>query len=157
MAGGGGLMDMGVYAIQGARYTTGEEPVFAMATQETTRPEIFSEVDETIYFELTFPGGAIANGISSYNKNLNYLHAKAENGWFKLTRAYRYGGMAGETSNGPMNFDPDVNQQALQMDDFAQCILQKTPTRVPGEMGLLDMKIIEAIYRSIASGKKERV
>ena len=157
MAGGGGLMDMGVYAIQGARYTTGEEPVFAMATQETTRPDLFSEVDETIYFELTFPGGAVAKGISSYNKNLNYLHAKAENGWFKLTRAYRYGGMAGETSNGPMNFDPDVNQQALQMDDFAQCILQKKPTRVPGEMGLLDMKVIEAIYRSIASGKKERV
>ena len=65
--------------------------------------------------------------------------------------------MAGETSNGPMNFDPDVNQQALQMDDFAQCVLQKKPTRVPGEMGLLDMKVIEAIYRSIASGKKERV
>lgn len=33
----------------------------------------------------------------------------------------------------------------------------KKPTRVPGEMGLLDMKVIEAIYRSIASGKKERV
>lgn len=157
MAGGGGLMDMGVYAIQGARYTTGEEPVFAFATQETTRPELFSEVDETIYFELNFPGGAIAKGISSYNKNLNYLNAIAEKGWFKLTRAYRYGGMAGETSKGPMNFDPNVNQQALQMDDFAQCILHKKPTRVPGEMGLLDMKVIEAIYRSIASGKKERV
>ncbi len=157
MAGGGGLMDMGVYAIQGARYTTGEEPVFAMSTQETTRPDIFNEVDETIYFELSFPGGAVAKGISSYNKNLNHLYATAEKGWFKLTRAYRYGGMAGETSNGPMNFDPNVNQQALQMDDFAQCILQKKPTRVPGEMGLLDMKVIEAIYRSIASGKKERI
>ncbi len=157
LAGGGGLMDMGIYAIQGARYTTGEEPVFVMAKQETTRPDLFSEVDETIYFELTFPGGAVAKGISSYNMNLNYLKAKAENGWFQLTRAYRYGGMAGETSNGPMNFDPNMNQQAAQMDDFAQCILHKKPTRVPGEMGLLDMKVIEAIYRSIASGKKEKV
>jgi predicted dehydrogenase len=50
-----------------------------------------------------------------------------------------------------------MNQQALQMDDFAQCILNKRPTRVPGEEGMKDMKVIEAIYRSVVSGKKERV
>ena len=43
------------------------------------------------------------------------------------------------------------------MDDFAQCILQKKATRVPGEEGRLDMKVVEAIYRSIASGKKEKI
>ena len=155
LAGGGGLMDMGVYAVQGARYTTGEEPMYVTAREEKTRLDVFKEVDETIYFELEFPGGTIANGVSSYNKNLNHLKAKAEKGWFELSSAYRYGGMRGETKDGKMNF-PQINQQAAQMDDFAQCILQKKPTKVPGEMGLKDMKVIDAIYRSIASGKKEK-
>lgn len=157
MAGGGGLMDMGVYAVQGARYVTGEEPVYVTAREEKTRPEVFREVDETVYFDLEFPGGTVARGVSSYNKNLNHLKAKAEKGWFELTSAYRYNGMEGRTVDGPMTFDPNVNQQALQMDAFAQCILEKRPTIVPGEEGLKDMRVIEAIYRSIASGNRERV
>jgi predicted dehydrogenase len=156
LAGGGGLMDMGVYAVQGARYTTGQEPEFVTAKEEKTRPDFFKEVDETIYFELEFPGGTIAKGISSYNKNLNHLKATAEKGWFQLPQAYRYGGIQGETIDGKMNF-PQINQQAAQMDDFAQCIITNKPTRVPGEMGLKDIKVVEAIYKSIASGKKEKV
>ena len=156
MAGGGGLMDMGVYAIQGARYVTGAEPLFVTAREEKSKPELFKEVDETIYFELEFPGGIIAKGKSSYNANINHLRATAEKGWFELSQAYRYGGMAGATSDGPMKF-PDINQQAAQMDDFAQCIKNGKKTRVPGEEGLRDMKVIDAIYKSIASGKKEKI
>jgi predicted dehydrogenase len=157
LAGGGGLMDMGVYTIQGARYTTDEEPTYVSAKEEKTRPDIFKEVDETILYTLEFPGGAIAHGQSGYNADWNHLKVKAERGWFDLTEAYRYGGMAGATSKGPMNFDSNVNQQALQMDNFAQCITQNKATIVPGEEGLKDMKVIEAIYRSIASGKREKI
>jgi len=157
LAGGGGLMDMGVYTIQGARYSTGEEPIYVSAKEEKTRPDIFKEVDETIFYELEFPGGVVAHGKSGYNADWNYLKVKAEKGWFELSEAYRYGGMAGATSKGPMNFDPNVNQQALQMDNFSQCIVENKTTIVPGEEGLKDMKVIEAIYRSIASGKKERI
>jgi len=157
LAGGGGMMDMGVYTIQGARYVTGEEPVYVTAKEEKTRPELFKEVDETIFYTLEFPGGAVAHGRSSYNANWNHLKVQAEKGWFGLTEAYRYGGMAGASSNGPMGFDPNVNQQAKQMDDFAQCILQNKTTRVPGEEGLKDMKVVEAIYKSIASGQREKI
>jgi len=157
MAGGGGLMDMGVYCIQGARYVTGEEPIYVKAREEKTNPELFKEVDETIFFDLEFPGGADAKGHSSYNANLNHLKVKAEKGWFQLTEAYRYGGMEGATKDGLMKFNPNVNQQALQMDDFAQCILQNKKTRVPGEEGLLDMKVVDAIYRSITRGQREKI
>ena len=156
MAGGGGLMDMGVYCIQGARYVTGEEPVYVKAREEKTKPELFKEVDETIYFDLEFPSGCIAKGTSSYNMNLNHLKVKAEKGEFELSQAYRYGGMEGRTPKGPMNF-PQINQQAAQMDDFANCILQNKNTVVPGEMGMQDMKIVEAVYRSVASGKREKI
>ncbi|MDQ6843308.1 MAG: Gfo/Idh/MocA family oxidoreductase, partial [Bacteroidota bacterium] len=111
-AGGGSLMDMGIYTIQASRYVTGEEPIHVTAREEKTRPGFFKEVDETVYFQLEFPGGAIANCVSSYNKDLNHLKVKAKNGWFELTSAYRYKDMAGATSDGPMQFDPNVNQQA---------------------------------------------
>lgn len=156
MAGGGGLMDMGVYSIQGSRYSMGTEPLFVTAREEKTRQELFKEVDETVIWDLEFPGGVVAHGKSSYNANWGYLRVEAEKGRFELEPAFGYSGVQGKTSEGDMNF-PQVNQQALQMDDFAQCILKKKPTRVPGEEGLKDMKVIDAIYRSIASGKKEKI
>lgn len=156
LAGGGGLMDMGVYAIQGSRYTLGQEPLFVKATEQKTKPDLFKEVDETVFWELEFPGKIMTKGKSSYNNNWGYLKVQAEKGSFELEPAYGYGGIAGSTSKGKMNF-PQINQQAFQMDDFAQCIKQKKPTRVPGEMGMKDMKVIDAIYRSIASGQREKI
>jgi predicted dehydrogenase len=156
LAGGGALMDMGVYAIQGSRYTLGKEPVSVKATQVKTRPEVFVDVDETISWELEFPGGLIATGKSSYNHNWGHLKVEAEKGFFELQPAYGYGGITGKTSEGPMKF-PQINQQALQMDDFAQCVRLNRVSRVPGEEGLKDMKVIDAIYRSLESGKKEKI
>ena len=156
MAGGGGLMDMGIYAIQGARYTLGQEPLFVKATQEKTKPELFKDVDETVFWELEFPGGFASQGKSSYNNNWGSLKAKTEKGFFELEPAYGYGGIEGKTSKGPMNL-PNINQQAAQMDDFANCINTKKPTRVPGEEGLKDMLVVDAIYRSLDSGKKEKI
>ena len=157
LAGGGALMDMGIYTIQAARYVTGEGPIFVSAREEKTLPALFREVDETIYYRLEFPGGAIAHGRSSYNANWNHLKVRAEKGWFELTEAYRYNGMAGATQQGPMRFDPNLNQQSMQMDDFAACIAEKRRSSVAGEEGLKDMKVVEAIYRSLASGQKERI
>jgi predicted dehydrogenase len=88
--------------------------------------------------------------------NLNHLKVTAEKGQFELSQAYRYGGMMGRTPEGAMHF-PQINQQAAQMDDFANCVLQNKATIVPGEMGMQDMKVIDAIYHSIASGRKEKV
>ncbi|MEX8549321.1 MAG: Gfo/Idh/MocA family oxidoreductase [Mucilaginibacter sp.] len=156
MSGGGGLMDMGIYAIQGARYTLGQEPIAVKATQEKTKPELFKDVDETVFWELEFPGGLVTKGKSSYNNNWGYLKAKTEKGFFELEPAYGYGGIDGRTSNGPMNI-PNVIQQALQMDDFANCVITKKPTRVPGEEGLKDMLVVDAIYRSLDSGKREKI
>jgi predicted dehydrogenase len=156
MAGGGGLMDMGIYCIQAARYVTGEEPAYVTAKEEKTNPELFKEVDETVHFDLEFPSGCIAKGTSSFNMEISSLQVKAERGEFGLSHAYWYSGEEGRTPAGQMNFSP-VNQQVLQIDDFADCVIQNKNTIVPGEMGLQDIKIVEAIYRSIASGKKEKI
>jgi predicted dehydrogenase len=87
---------------------------------------------------------------------LSSLKVKAENGEYGLAHAYWYSGEEGNTPAGQMSFSP-VNQQVLQMDDFADCVMRNKNTIVPGEMGLEDIRIVEAIYRSIASGKRERI
>ncbi|MGN6639645.1 MAG: Gfo/Idh/MocA family protein [Mucilaginibacter sp.] len=156
MAGGGGLMDMGIYSIQGTRYTLGQEPIAVKATQEKTRPDFFKEVDETVFWELEFPGGFVAQGKSSYNHDWSYLHVEAEHGKFGLEPAFGYGELDGYNAKGPMKL-PNNIQQAAQMDDFAECVRQNKRSRVPGEEGLKDMKIVDAIYRSLDSGKKERI
>ncbi|MCC8407554.1 Gfo/Idh/MocA family oxidoreductase [Mucilaginibacter sp. UR6-1] len=156
LSGGGALMDMGVYSIQGTRYTLGQEPLFVTATEQKTNNDLFKEVDETITWQMEFSGGLITTGKTSYNNNWGYLKATAEKGQFALEPAFGYGGIKGSTHLGVMNMQ-NINQQAAQMDDFALCVLNKKPTRVPGEEGLKDLKVIDAIYRSIASGKKEKI
>jgi len=156
LAGGGGLMDMGIYSIQGTRYTLGQEPIAVKATQEKTKPELFKEVDETVFWELEFPGGIKTTGKSSYNHNWSYLKAEEEHGTFELAPAFGYGGIDGSVNGKQMPF-PQIIQQAAQMDDFAQCVTQNKQTRVPGEEGLKDMKVVDAIYRSLDSGKWEKI
>ena len=54
--GGGGMYDMGVYALQGARLAAGTEPLSVTAQHVVNRPEIFSDADEITHFQLQFPG-----------------------------------------------------------------------------------------------------
>ncbi|WP_345949353.1 Gfo/Idh/MocA family oxidoreductase [Mucilaginibacter sp. PAMB04274] len=156
MSGGGSLMDMGIYTIQAARYTTGEEPIAVTAQQEKTRPDLFNEVDETVFFELEFPGGFKAQCKSSYNNNWSSLKATTQRGGFELSPSFYYNGLQGKTTKGPLVYQP-MNQQAAQMDNFAQCVALRKPTRVPGEEGLKDMKVIEAIYRSMDNGGRREL
>jgi predicted dehydrogenase len=156
LSGGGALMDMGIYSIQGTRYTLGQEPIAVKATQEKTRPDFFKEVDETIFWELKFAGGAKVTGKSSYNNNWGYLHVEAEKGQFSLEPAFGYGGLDGTINGKPMNI-PNNRQQTAQMDNFATCVTLNKKSRVPGEEGLKDMKVVDAIYRSLDSGNWEKI
>ncbi len=151
LAGGGALMDVGIYAIQAARYVTGEEPIRVTAQAFKTDPVKFAEVDETITWQLTFPGGCVVSSLTSYAAYVERLYAAAQRGWFELRPAYSYGGVRGTTSEGPMDF-PQINQQAAQMDAFADCVLNDRTSTVDGYEGLRDMRVIEGIYRSIETG-----
>lgn len=156
LAGGGSMMDIGIYAIQGARYSTGEEPIAVTAQEFKTDKVKFKDVDETIFFQLEFPSGAVSNSVSSYASGTERLYISAENGWLELRPAFGYGPLAGRTHEGELKL-PIVNHQAMQMDDFAKCVKENRESRVNGEEGLKDMKVIEAIYRAVATGKKIRI
>lgn len=157
LAGGGPLMDLGVYCIQGARYTTGLEPIAVTAKEgPKTKPDVYKTIEESLAWQMEFPENIMAECTASYTHGVNLLRAEAEKGWFELSPTYAYGGIKGRTSDGEMNI-PNVNQQARQMDDFALAIKDKRPTPVPGEMGLQDMKIITAIYKAMKTGNRELV
>lgn len=154
LAGGGPLMDVGIYALQAMRYLTGAEPVQVSATQSTTDPVKFHDVEETITWQLKFPGGVLANGQATYGfSGLNRYQATAERGSFGLDPAYSYHGLRGQRSDGQEIQLTDIDQFTAEMDDFAQCILNQRPTRVPGEEGLRDVKIMMAIYEASRTGK----
>jgi predicted dehydrogenase len=153
LAGGGPLMDLGIYCVQGAIYTTGDLPVSVTAQEgEKTDAKRFSEVEQSLTWQMQFANGAVAECKTSYAEEFNCLRAEASSGWFELEPAYEYKGLKGATSTGKLKF-PKVNQQALQMDDFANCILTNKKTKVPGEMGLRDVKILQAIYEASRTGK----
>ena len=155
--GGGSMYDMGVYPLNAARYSTGLEPVAVTAHKSTTRPEIYKEVDETMAFELEFPGGITAKCETSFGKGMNDLLVTCEKGWYKLSPFQAYNGVRGTTSDGK-NLNATIpNQQARQMDDDALAIINKTPVMVPGEEGLKDIRVVEAIYRSVAENRKVKI
>jgi glucose-fructose oxidoreductase len=155
---GGGVMgDMGVYALQGARLATGEEPVSVIAQASTTRPEIYKEVEETMMFMLEFPSGARAACQTSFGINMNYLQVNYEKGWLKMEPQSSYNGIKGSMSDGTIINTPIKSQQAKQMDEDCVAIMTQSDLIAPGEEGLRDIRVLEAIYKSVASGKSVRI
>jgi predicted dehydrogenase len=157
LAGGGSLMDIGVYALQAARYLTGEEPteVYAMMYSTPNDPR-FREVEETITFQLRFPGGVLANCTSSYGAGLNRFRIAGPQGWAELEPALSYSGLrmrVGGSGRIEERILPVVDQFAAEMDHFSDCIMNGTEPLTPGEEGLRDLEIMMAIYESARSGR----
>lgn len=148
----GALYDVGVYAVQAQLYSAGQLPLRVTAKHSTEREEHFDEVPETYEWTLEFEGGRKAEGWSSYGKDGNHIRAEVEEGKIEIQPAYGYSGQKGNTPEGPMDFE-HVNQQALQIDGQALSILNKTPSKVPGEMGRRDIRVLRGIMEAAETGK----
>jgi predicted dehydrogenase len=157
LAGGGAMMDIGIYSINGARYMVGEEPVWVTAQETKTDRAKFKEgVDETILFQLGFPSGAVASCLSTYSmNNLDRFFLNGDKGYAQLQPATGYGPIQGRTHKGELT-QPHITHQTLQMDEMAAIILQGKKPVVPvdGAEGVKDLEIIDAIYKAVKTGKK---
>lgn len=157
LAGGGPLMDVGIYCVNAGRYITNQEPIAVHATEGQKKDKKkFATIEESLTWTMEYPDGVIAECSCSYSQYGNHLHVEAERGWFEIAPSFSYRGLKGTTSNGEMDIKP-INQQAAQMDDFASAIIDNRPTPVSGEMGRRDMVIIEAIYRSMKTGGRVEI
>jgi predicted dehydrogenase len=157
LAGGGAMMDIGIYSVNGARYMIGEEPAWVTAQETKNDPVKFKEgVDETIQFQFGFPGGAVASCLSTYSmNNLDRFFLNGQKGFAELQPSTGYGPIMGHTHLGELNF-PHVTHQTVQMDFMSDIILsgKKPPVPMDGEDAVKDMRIIDAIYEATKSGKK---
>ncbi|MEP7317961.1 MAG: Gfo/Idh/MocA family oxidoreductase [Panacibacter sp.] len=157
LSGGGAMMDIGIYSINGSRYMIGEDPVWVTAQETKTNPEKFKEgIDETIQFQLGFPGGAVASCLSTYAlNNLDRFFLNGTQGFAELMPATGYGPIQGRTNKGELQ-QPHITHQTVQMDEMAALILQGKQPVVPvdGEEALKDLKIIDAIFEAAKTGKK---
>src|SRR5690606_16987544 len=128
-------------------YVTGQLPEYVSAfSPPVTKPDKYKNVEEEIDVVLHMPDGLDVKCRCSYEENACYLFADTEDGKFGLEPSFYYGGIKGYTPKGPLKLE-EVNQQALQMDAFALSIVHNEKSIVPGEMGLRDMQIIDAIYK----------
>ena len=164
LAGGGSLMDMGVYSVQAARYLTGEEPVAVTARASTDRADPrFSEVEDLIAWTLDFPSGALSHGMSSYSSNHNRVRIAGDQGRIDMEPATPYEGHTlrlvtdGREQRLAPPPGPAVNQFVGQLDHMSECAASGREPIVAGEEGLRDMRIVEAIYRSAAEGRTIRI
>lgn len=158
-AGGGSMMDIGIYAINGARYMIGEDPIWVTA-QEAPKsdPVKFKEgVDETITFQMGFPSGVIAQCLSTYGmNNVDRFLMIGERGYAELQPANGYGPLKGKTHRGELKAVSPPMQQTVQMDEMAGIFLEGKTAVVPvdGEEAVKDAKIIDAIYAAVKSGQR---
>ena len=156
LAGGGALMDRGIYALHAARCIAGEEPVSVTALETTTDSVRFREVEESIHWILEFPSGVTARCGASYASDEQRLRIGAQRGWIELAGAFQHERLEGRTSRGSMLRQP-INALAAALDDFARCILEDRESSVDGREGRRDLQIIEAIYRAARVGETVRL
>jgi predicted dehydrogenase len=157
LSGGGSLMDIGIYSINGSRYMIGEDPIWVTAQETKNDPVKFKEgVDETIQFQLGFPGGAVASCLTTYSmNNLDKFFLNGTQGFAEMQPSTGYGPIMGHTHKGELT-QPIVTHQTVQMDEMSAIILQGKQPEVPVDGGeaVKDLKIIDAIYEACKTGKK---
>jgi len=162
LAGGGALPDVGLYCINAARFLSGEEPVEVMGnTWSTPGDARFREVEESCQFVLRFPSGFIASCSTSYASHKSQMfRLNGSDAWAEMNPAYAYNGIKlkvsrvveGKEQTSELQSD-GKDQFAAELDHFAQCIQQNKDVHTPGEEGLQDQRIMEAIYESARTRK----
>ncbi len=156
--GGGTLYDIGVYCINAARYLFRDNPtsVSAFAVQGENRR--FKEVDEMTAALLHFPGDRLATFICSFGStDVSAYDLVGTKGLVRMDPAYEYVGSLKQqiSLNGTTKIRefPPRDQFAPELVYFSQCILKNTEPEPNGLEGLIDVQIVQALYRSTKSGK----
>ncbi len=160
LAGGGALPDIGIYGLNFSRFVTGEEPVEVMAWSWSTPGDPrFNEVEENIAWMMRFPSGTVARLAAAYDAH----EARPARLYFQratvaLEPAFSYRGLRLHVHRrAPDREDTELSEEriigerdqfATEMDHMAECVLTGRRPRTPGEEGVQDHRLMEAIYRS---------
>ena len=156
LAGGGPLVDVGIYSLNACRYLTGEEPeniaAFASVIDHDGR---FNEVEENLSWSMRFPSGIVASCTTTYGADTSggYFRVYGSKGWLEVDHAFVYQGLrlrarlSGKDLDEP-NPAHDPYQFQAEAEHFSHCIQNGLEPQSPGEEGLRDTRYIAQIYRS---------
>jgi predicted dehydrogenase len=152
-AGGGSLVDLGVYCINTVRWLTRQEPDEANAYAWSSDPVRYNRVEESICFQLKFPDGLLVQGSSSFGAaQANFLKVFGEKGWAALDPAFAYdeerrlfGKVEGRWFEKRFRI---MDEFALELDSFVDSIRLRREPEPTGQEGLRDLVIMQAIYRA---------
>jgi predicted dehydrogenase len=159
VAGGGPLMDLGVYCVNTTRWLVKEDPIEVGAQTWTSDAATFRDVEESISFRLRFPSGLIVQGSSSYGAVLSsFVFVQGTKGWALLAPAYDFSEERRLTVKiGKRHWTrrtfPVRDEFAPELDAFAAAIRTNRPVEGDGVQGLRDMIILDAIYNSARNGR----
>jgi predicted dehydrogenase len=166
LAGGGSLPDVGLYCLNTTRFLLGEEPteVSAFIHSPPNDPR-FREVEDAVLWQMVFPNGTLASCASSYGSHESRRYrVYGETGWIGMDPAFSYDNLQTETSSARGEIEnrshlklSPKNQFALEMDHFGECVQANKTPYTPGEEGLQDHHLMEAIYESAKTGKPVRL
>ena len=156
LAGGGPLMDVGIYSLNACRYLTGEDPEhlegYVSVIDDDGR---FTSVEENVSWTMKFPSGIVASCNTTYGANMSgFYRVHGSQGTLELEPAFSYQGiqmkakLQGEALNEDSEQAKDPSQFVTEADYMAGCILDNKEPKSNGEEGLKDMKFMEQIYKS---------
>jgi predicted dehydrogenase len=153
LAGGGPMMDLGVYCVNTSRWLAGEDPKQTVARSWRHDTQRFKDVEEGVNFRLDFSSGLVVQGTCTYSAAISsFIFIQGSKGWVSLSPAFTYederrvtGKIGGRTLDKRFKV---LDEFALEIDAFSAAILNKTSIAPNGAEGHRDMLILEAIYRS---------
>ena len=160
LAGGGALPDIGIYGLNFSRAVTGEEPTSVFAwTWSTPGDARFETIEENVAWQMRFPSGVVAKLSAAYDAHeARNARLYFQTATVSLDPAFSYKGIRmSVTHRSPEREDVEVREEriiaevdqfAAEIDHMAGCVLTGRRPRTPGEEGVQDHKIMEAIYRS---------
>lgn len=156
--GGGPLYDIGIYCINAARAVLGAEPTAVWATASRSRDPRFREVDETVIGVMRFRDERRASFTCSFGAaDRSTYTVTGTRGTITLDPAYEYAsGLSYELKVGKHTRKKSFgksDQFAPELMYFSNCILHNREPEPSGVEGLLDVRIIEAMSRSIQTGR----
>jgi glucose-fructose oxidoreductase len=156
--GGGSLYDIGVYCINAARYLFRAEPKEVMAISVNSGGATLEEIDESTGALLRFDGERVAAFVTSFNAaDVGSYRIVGTKGQVRVDPAYEYAeGLAYELTVDGRTTRKRIgkrDQFAPELLYFSDCILKDRAPEPSGEEGLQDVRIVEALYESAATGK----
>jgi predicted dehydrogenase len=152
--GGGSVLDIGCYPISAARFYFADEPASAFALGEVD-PE--HGVDMTMSGVLEFSRGEALIDCSFRLPQRTDLEIVGEQGTIRIPKPWLPEPEAVLTINDQAETMPYENQHVTQFEFFSTCILERTPPHFGPEDALRQMRVIDAVLRSMRSGAREKV